>query len=122
MRLDKWLWCCRFFKTRGAAAEAVRGGKIQLNGERTKPAKTVTLGDLVRVTREHYRLEVEVREFPVRRGPASEAQKHYLETADSRETRELEQAKYRDAQGVRNHTAGKPNKKDRRQLQRLRGH
>lgn len=87
-RLDKWLWAARFYKTRGLAAEAVTGGKVHLNGSRTKPAKALSVGDELTITKAPYEFVVVVREVSRHRGPASEAVGLYEETAESRRRRE----------------------------------
>ncbi len=121
MRIDKWLWCARFFKTRSIAAEAVRGGKVHVNGERVKPAKEIGLGDTLSITREPQRYRVIVRGFAVRRGPAKEALTLYEETAESLAIREEEKLRYQVERAAAPSIDKKPSKKDRRQLQRLRG-
>src|SRR5690348_6678560 len=88
MRLDKWLWAARFFKTRGLATVAVNGGKVHVSGNRVKPARYVRLGDLIAVTREQASIELVVRGLSGKRGPAREAQALYEETPASREARE----------------------------------
>ena len=88
MRLDKWLWAARFFKTRSLAQKAVAGGRVQLNGERTKPAHEVKAGDMVVVRVGDGRWEVKVAALSERRGPAEEARKLYEETEASRTERE----------------------------------
>ena len=87
LRLDKWLWCARFFKSRSLATQAVNGGKVHLNGERVKPAHLVRIGDRLRLTLQGAPAEFEVTSMPLRRGPASEAQSHYREAAESIERR-----------------------------------
>lgn len=122
MRLDKWLWCARFYKTRSLAAEAVRGGKVHLNTERTKPAKSVAVGDRVSITRGPYRYRIEVQALPLRRGPANEARTLYLETDESRQAREAEQVRRHVERVSTPQSPKKPTKKDRRQLRRWRGY
>ena len=88
VRLDKWLWAARFYKTRTLAAEAIAGGKVQVNGDRPKRARPVAVGDEVRIRQGPYEHSVVVRELSERRGPASQAATLYEETAASREARE----------------------------------
>ena len=88
VRLDKWLWAARFFKTRSLAADAIEGGKVQVNGERVKRAKTLQVGDAVQLRLGPYEHVVVVRQTSERRGPASVAQTLYEETAESRSARE----------------------------------
>jgi ribosome-associated heat shock protein Hsp15 len=88
MRVDKWLWAARFFKTRSAASDAVDGGHVDVNGERAKPAKQLKLGDELRVRLNQRTHVIHVRGFAERRGPATEAQTLYEETAESRAERE----------------------------------
>ena len=88
VRIDKWLWAARFFTTRALATEAVAGGKVEVNGERVKPARAVKPGDTVSVRLGPYLHEVVVRGLSDKRGPASVAQGLYEETKASREARE----------------------------------
>lgn len=118
LRVDKWLWHARFFKTRSLAQEAVDGGHVQLNGERVKAARTVRAGDRLRIVRERERIEVEVLGIPARRGPAAEAQQHYAETEESRTARERQRELNRLSMPI---PEGKPDKRARRELMRLRG-
>src|SRR5215831_2143248 len=83
LRIDKWLWFARFFKSRSQATDAVSGGLVHVNGERVKPARTVHIGDTLAITRGETHFEVTVQNFPDRRGPAAEAQTAYSETAAS---------------------------------------
>lgn len=116
VRLDKWLWAARFFKTRALATEAVAGGRVHVDGQRVKPAKDVRLGATVTVTKGPYEHEVVVRGLSERRGPASEAQQLYEETAASRERREQVRAEQRVAALSMPRTDGRPDKRDRRRL------
>jgi ribosome-associated heat shock protein Hsp15 len=119
IRLDKWLWAARFFKTRALAAEAVTGGKVHLNGTRTKPGKPVRAGDELRVHRGPFETIVLVRALAERRGPATEAARLYEETAESKAARAAV-ADTRRA-GAAGHPArlGRPSKKARRESIRL---
>jgi len=119
VRLDKWLWAARFYKTRGLAAQAVEGGKVRLNGERAKPSKDVKRGDRVEVRVDELQWLVEVCAVSARRGPASEAATLYAESDESRARREqmllARRAGPRPAQGTR----GRPTKRDRRMIRRF---
>src|SRR3954464_14951514 len=88
VRIDKWLWAARFYKTRARAAEAIAGGKVQVNGERVKRAKPLQVGDKVRIRQGPYEQQVRVLELSERRGPAAEAAALYEEKAESRAARE----------------------------------
>src|SRR5689334_25079335 len=87
-RLDKWLWCARFFKTRSMASQAVGGGRVHLNGERVKAAHVVRIGDRVSLNLEGLVAEFDVLGLPARRGPAPEARTNYAETPASAARRE----------------------------------
>ena len=115
LRIDKWLWCARFYKTRGIAREAVEGGHVQVNGERVKASRPVKVGDRLRITRERERFEVEVTGIPERRGPAPEARTHYVETAES----EAARATVREFDRLTTTgNSGRPDKRERRNLLR----
>lgn len=120
VRIDKWLWAARFFKTRSQATDAVDGGKVEINGETAKPSKTVKPGDEVRLRSGPYEYRLIVRGLGERRGSASVAQTLYEETAESRAAREklAEQLKMAPAAFVWE-DKGRPTKKDRRELQRF---
>ncbi|HEY5218554.1 MAG TPA: RNA-binding S4 domain-containing protein [Gemmatimonadaceae bacterium] len=120
IRIDKWLWAARFYKTRSLAAEAVTGGKVEVNGDRPKPAKMVQSGDEVRVRLGPFEHVVTVRALAGRRGSARDAQALYVETADSRAARErlAEQLRLAPAAFVFQEK-GRPTKKDRRDLSRF---
>jgi ribosome-associated heat shock protein Hsp15 len=128
VRLDKWLWAARFFKTRSLATEAVNGGKVELNGLRPKAAKEVKVGDRVRVRVGPFVHELTVRALGERRGPASVAALLYEESAESVAARERLREQHRMAPAVHYEEGGRPTKKDRRALsafderQRRRGH
>ena len=118
MRLDKWLWAARFFKTRRLAVEAIDGGKVRLDGERAKPAKEVRPGATLAIRRGPYEHVVIVRGLSERRGPASEAAQLYEETAESIAERERLHAELK-ATAVQ-HGEARPTKRDRRQLDEFR--
>lgn len=120
-RLDKWLWAARFFKTRSLAADAIAGGKVDVNGERAKRAKPLQLGDEVRVRLGPYEHHVIVRALSVRRGPASVAAGLYEETPASREAREKLALQMKSMPSFFASDAGRPSKKDRREIARLKG-
>lgn len=117
VRLDKWLWAARFFKTRSAATEAVTGGKVEVNGERAKPAKLVKSGDEVRLRLGPYEHILIIRQLGERRGPASVAQAMYEETEASKTEREHLAAQLKMAPAMFVYEEkGRPTKKDRRDL------
>jgi ribosome-associated heat shock protein Hsp15 len=121
LRIDRWLWCTRLFKSRTLAAEAVGGGKVHLNGQRVKPAHGIRVGDRVAITRPGFEFECQVLKLPDRRGSAPLAQACYAETDKAREARAkyTEQAKLAAAFAPRG--VERPDKHERRQLRRLRG-
>lgn len=121
VRLDKWLWAARFFKTRALAAEAVAGGKVEVNEEPVKRARPLRIGDLVRVRLGPYEHHVTVRGLSGRRGPAAAAAALYEETAASREARERLAWQLKHAPALTmHHEKGRPTKRDRREIERLR--
>lgn len=119
VRIDKWLWAARFYKTRSLAAEAITSGKVELNGERTKPAKAVKAGDSVRVRSGVFEQIVTVQALSDKRGPAAVAQTLYAETAESAAARLrlAERMRYEMPAAAE---SGRPSKKDRRDIARLR--
>ena len=119
VRLDKWLWAARFFKTRSTAAKAITGGKVQVNGRRPKRASTLRVGDRVRVRKGMFEFHVLVRRVSEHRGPASEAATLYEETAESINARERMVLLKKAAPKFEFRERGRPSKKERRQLQRL---
>jgi len=116
VRLDKWLWAARFFKTRSLAQQAVAGGRVQLNGDRTKPAHEVKANDMVIVRVGDWRWEVKVIALSDRRGPAEEARKLYDETEASRAERERRSDLRRWGAEPAAALKGRPTKRDRRRL------
>jgi ribosome-associated heat shock protein Hsp15 len=120
VRLDKWLWAARFFKTRSMAADAVETGKVEVNGERAKRAKHLQVGDSLRIRLGPYHHIVKVRALSERRGPASVAATLYEESAEGRRAREAMQLQVKAAQSVPGYDRGRPTKKDRRDIEKLR--
>jgi ribosome-associated heat shock protein Hsp15 len=122
VRIDKWLWAARFFKTRSLATDAVTGGKVEVNGEGAKPAKLVKIGDTVRLRLGPYEHVLVIRALGERRGSAAAAQALYDETPESRAARERLTEQHRLARaGMSFDEATKPSKRDRRDIERLRG-
>jgi ribosome-associated heat shock protein Hsp15 len=121
LRIDKWLWAARFFKTRSLAAQAVAGGRVQVNGERVKPARELRPGDEVVVHIGGLEWIVEVRELAARRGPAAEARRLYAEREESRARREAILDVRRHAPEPSLGLRGRPTKRDRRRLRRFTG-
>lgn len=119
VRLDKWLWAARFFKTRGLAAQAIETGKVEVNGERAKRAKHLQAGDQLKIRLGPYHHIVKVRGISERRGPPAVAAELFEETEESRKAREAMQLQVRVAQSVPGYDRGRPTKKDRRELERL---
>lgn len=121
VRIDKWLWAARFFKTRSLAARACELGRVEANGQAVKPARDVRAGELLRIKNDSGEFQVEVLGLSDLRGPASVAQMLYRETEASRELR-LKLAEQRKAMPRFETTrVGKPSKRDRREIDRLRG-
>jgi ribosome-associated heat shock protein Hsp15 len=120
VRLDKWLWAARFFKTRSLAAEAVETGKIEVNGERAKRAKQLQTGDTVRLRLGPYVHVIRVVALSERRGPASVAVTLYEEEPESKKAREAMQLQLKASQPFFGYESGRPTKKDRRQIEKLR--
>jgi ribosome-associated heat shock protein Hsp15 len=123
MRLDKWLWAARFFKTRTLATAAIDGGRVHLNGARTKPSKEPRIGDTLTITRGQLTYTVIVRDVSDRRGPACVAQSLYEETGESIVERErriafLKATALPDLRGP--DSKGRPSKRDRRRLDKIR--
>ena len=119
MRLDKWLWAARFFKTRSLAQQAVAAGRVQLNGERTKPAHEVKLGQELSIRVGDWRWQVKVKGLSERRGPAEEARKLFEETAESAAERQrrIDLRRLSPEPGLER--KGRPTKRDRRLLEGL---
>lgn len=117
LRIDKWLWFVRLFKSRSQATDAVAGGRVHVNGDRVKASRVVHADDRLTITKDEIRLEVIVRSMPVRRGPAPEAQLHYVETDESIAAREKQREHSRMAAPAPD---GRPDKHARRALRDLR--
>lgn len=118
-RIDKWLFAARFFKTRSLAAEEVERGRVTLNGQRVKPAKTVAVGDNLSIRIGNYQFDIEVLGLSNKRGSAPQAQQLYCETDESRVRREVVAARLK-TQPQPFYTKGRPTKRDRREIERFR--
>lgn len=116
VRLDRWLWAARFFKTRRLAVEAIQGGKVEMNGGAAKPARAVKIGDRLKVSKGPVRFEVIVHGLAEQRGPAPEAQALYEETEESIAAREKARENRRLTGGRTPHPEQRPDKRSRRQL------
>jgi ribosome-associated heat shock protein Hsp15 len=121
VRMDKWLWAARFFKTRALAARACELGRIQSNGQPAKPAREVHIGNMLRVTNDGGDYEVEVLLLSDVRGPASVAQTLYRETEASRELRQKMAVERKAMRQFEELPAGRPSKRDRRHIIQFRG-
>ncbi len=121
IRIDKWLWAARFFKTRSMAAKACELGRVLLAGQRAKPAREVHVGNMLRVTNDGGEFEVEVLGVSELRGPAAEAQKLYRETGASKEARLKAAAERKAMAQFEQLPAGRPSKRDRRRIIQFRG-
>src|SRR5262245_60534604 len=121
VRMDKWLWAARFFKTRALAVRACELGRIESNGQPAKPAREVRVGDQLRVTNDSGDFQIEVLEVSEIRGPASVAQTLYRESEASRELRLKVAAERKLAHQFEGTRQGRPSKRDRRQIIRFRG-
>lgn len=116
IRFDKWLWAARFFKTRSMASQAVTGGKVHVNGQRIKPARTVQIGDELRITKNEVTFIVKVLALSGYRRPAVEARLLYEESPESIKTREEESEIRRMTHAGHTAPAGRPGKRDRRKI------
>lgn len=117
VRVDKWLWAARFFKTRGVALVAVKGGKIEVNGQKPKPSRNLAVGDLLRITQPHRKVEIKVLQLTERRGNAEQAQQLFELISETllqtKPTADMALVGYREK------GAGRPTKRDRRQIASL---
>ena len=121
VRMDKWLWAARFFKTRALAARSCDLGRIQSHGQLAKPAREVKVGDMLHISNDGGEFQVEVLQLSEMRGPAAVAQTLYRETEASRELRQKLAAERKAAGQFEISSEGRPSKRDRRQINRLRG-
>ncbi len=123
IRIDKWLWTARFFKTRRLASDAVSGGKVHINGQRCKPSKEVKQGTLISITKEPYHWKLIVLAINSHRRPAKEANLLYQEDAESINKRQEQIILEKEKRKLINHSEReiKPNKKQRRQIHRFKG-
>jgi ribosome-associated heat shock protein Hsp15 len=119
-RIDKWLWAARFFKTRSAAQQAIEGGKVRLNGERTKPARDLKVGDTLVIHIGGYEWVITVARLSERRGPASVARMLYEEDPASHARRQEKVANRKLMSDPGDERHGRPTKRERRQLERWR--
>ncbi len=122
MRLDKWLWAARFFKTRKLAVEAIKGGKVHLDGQRTKPGKEISQGAHLRIHKGSLEWSIEVKVLPKQRRPASEAVLFYTESEESINKRQRLAAELRNqriAAGAQATETEKPSKRNRRMIHRF---
>jgi ribosome-associated heat shock protein Hsp15 len=121
IRLDRWLWAARFFKTRALAAAAIAGGQVELNGARAKRAKPLAVGDRLRIRRGPFEYLVVVRALVQQRVPTAAAATLYDEDPEGKRRRERLAEQLRVAPSLRYEGKGRPTKKDRREIERLRG-
>ena len=120
-RLDKWLWAARLFKTRALAVEAIGGGKVQVNGARAKRAKSLKVGDHIRVRHGPYEYQLTVRALSGRRGPAAAAALLYVEESEGKRAREALSAQLKLLPAPAFRGKGRPTKKQRREIERWKG-
>lgn len=121
VRIDKWLWAARFFKTRALASAAVEGGKVHVNGERVKPSRQIRCGDELRIHKGTETFVVDVLELSLQRGPAERARALYREHESSIAARQTLRDERRLQIAAEPIPGGRPDKRSRRQWQRLRG-
>lgn len=122
LRIDRWLYFCRFFKTRSKASAAVTGGHVRLNGERAAPGNRVKAGDRIDLVRERLDYSLTITGIPARRGPAPEARDCYTEDEATIAQREAKTAALRQDRLLMPKTVGRPDKRTRRKLRERRGH
>ncbi|MDH4048281.1 MAG: RNA-binding S4 domain-containing protein [Gammaproteobacteria bacterium] len=119
LRIDRWLWYARFFKSRNLATAAVNGGHVKINDERAKPGNRVTPGDHVHLVRDQLEYELVVSKLPLRRGPAAEARECYSESDESRNAREARIDSLRQDRRLMPRTEGRPDKHTRRKVRQF---
>jgi len=119
IRLDKWLWAARFFKTRSVATDAISGGKVHVNTQRVKPSRDVHIGDEIQVRKGAMEWTIVVQKLNIQRRSATEAQEMYQETAESVKKREHDKEEQQTAAGLRQRGLGRPTKRERRDIYRL---
>jgi ribosome-associated heat shock protein Hsp15 len=119
IRLDRWLWAARFFKTRALAAVAIGGGRVEVNGARAKRAKLLAVGDELRIRRGPFEYVVRVQALSPHRGPPAAAGALYLEDAEGKRRRERLAEQLRIAPSLRYEGKGRPTKRERREIERL---
>ncbi len=119
LRIDKWCWMTRFYKTRRLATEAIVRGHVFVNGQKVKPAYTVKLNDIIKLSKSHIDWEVQLVSIPKRRGPAKEAQSMYQETAEGLKNRLEQEAQSRADRVTRPREENKPDKHQRKKLRHL---
>ena len=120
IRLDKWLWAARFYKTRKLASDAISGGKVHLNGQRTKPGKEIKIGDRIEISKDPYYWDITVTALNAQRRPSKEAIMLYDEREESHAKRQEMVAQIREERSLNLHAeTHRPNKKERRQIHRF---
>lgn len=119
IRLDKWLWAARFFKTRQLAIDAINGGKVHVNGQRAKPGKDIAVGTRLEITKEPYSWDITVTALNAQRRPAAEAALLYEETPESHAKRQEEVARRREEREFGIQPEGRPDKRGRRLIHRF---
>ena len=121
LRIDKWLWAARFFKTRALASKAVDGGKVHVNGQRAKCSRPIQVGERLDITRGHLHSVIDVLALSDKRGPAKEAQHLYEETAESIQQREQQSSQRKLLNASMPRSQGKPDKHQRRKIRKVSG-
>ena len=119
IRIDKWLWAARFFKTRSLASEAIKGGKIVINNQKAKPSRNISISDQLKIKKGLFTYEITVKGLSKNRGPASEAIKLYEESEDSVISRQKLAEQLKAESATRPATPGRPSKRDRRNIIRF---